>query len=198
MKQSRATLAILLTTFLLTVVFDLTVAISVGMLLAVFSFLKRMNAYTEISHSTGILEVETDSEISSKAIEEETLKLPKSVEVYEITGPFFFGVANKFDEKMRNVGEHHKIRIIRMRKVPFIDSTGLNNLEQLCRNSRKDKIHVILSGVRDNVREKIYKTRIPELIGEENICSNIQLAVKRATELDATLKVKTKTKKIIH
>ncbi len=198
MKQSRATLAILLTTFLLTVVFDLTVAISVGMLLAVFSFLKRMNAYTEISHSTGILEVETDSEISSKAIEEETLKLPKSVEVYEITGPFFFGVANKFDEKMRNVGEHHKIRIIRMRKVPFIDSTGLNNLEQLCRNSRKDKIHVILSGVRDNVREKIYRTRIPELIGEENICSNIQLAVKRATELDATLKVKTKTKKIIH
>ena len=197
MKQSRATLAILLTTFFLTVVFDLTVAISVGLLLAVFAFLKRMNEYTEVSHTTGNLELDADSEKGSKDNEEETLELPDSVEVYEIRGPFFFGVANKFDEKMRHVGEHHKIRIIRMRKVPFIDSTGLNNLELLCRNSRKEKIIVILSGVRNSVREQINKTRIPEIIGKDNICSNIQLAVKKATEIDAELKKENKHKKVL-
>jgi len=197
MKQSRATLAILLTTFFLTVVFDLTVAISVGLLLAVFAFLKRMNEYTEVSHTTGNLELDADSEKGSKDNEEETLELPDSVEVYEIRGPFFFGVANKFDEKMRHVGEHHKIRIIRMRKVPFIDSTGLNNLELLCRNSRKEKIIVILSGVRNSVREQINKTRIPGIIGEDNICSNIQLAVKKAIEIDAELKKENKHKKVL-
>jgi SulP family sulfate permease len=188
MKQSRSTQAILLTTFLLTVIIDLTVAISVGLLLAIFAFLKRMNEYTEISHSTGELKIESDSEVRHEGTEEEKLLLPDSVEVYEIRGPFFFGVANKFDEKMRNIGEHHKIRIIRMRKVPFIDSTGLNNLEALIKNSIKEKIHVILSGVRKSVREQINKTNIPELIGEEYICSDIQLAVEKAVELDAVLK----------
>jgi SulP family sulfate permease len=188
MKQSRSTQAILLTTFLLTVIIDLTVAISVGLLLAIFAFLKRMNEYTEISHSTGELKIESDSEVRHEGTEEEKLLLPDSVEVYEIRGPFFFGVANKFDEKMRNIGEHHKIRIIRMRKVPFIDSTGLNNLEALIKNSIKEKIHVILSGVRESVREQINKTNIPELIGEEYICSDIQLAVEKAVELDAVLK----------
>src|SRR5690554_942749 len=188
MKQSRSTQAILLTTFLLTVIIDLTVAISVGLLLAIFAFLKRMNEYTEISHSTGELKIESDSEVRHEGAEEEKLLLPDSVEVYEIRGPFFFGVANKFDEKMRNIGEHHKIRIIRMRKVPFIDSTGLNNLEALIKNSIKEKIHVILSGVRESVRELINKTNIPELIGEEYICSDIQLAVEKAVELDAVLK----------
>lgn len=188
MKQSRSTQAILLTTFLLTVIIDLTVAISVGLLLAIFAFLKRMNEYTEVSHSTGELKIESDSEVRHEGAEEEKLLLPDSVEVYEIRGPFFFGVANKFDEKMRNIGEHHKIRIIRMRKVPFIDSTGLNNLEALIKNSIKEKIHVILSGVRESVREQINKTNIPELIGEEYICSDIQLAVEKAVELDAVLK----------
>src|SRR5690554_570851 len=197
MKQSRSTQAILLTTFLLTVIIDLTVAISVGLLLAIFAFLKRMNEYTEVSHSTGELKIESDSEVRHEGAEEEKLLLPDSVEVYEIRGPFFFGVANKFDEKMRQVGEHHKIRIIRMRKVPFIDSTGLNNLELLCRNSRKEKIIVILSGVRESVREQINKSRIPEIIGEDNICSNIQLAVKKAIEIDTELKKKNRLKKVL-
>ena len=84
-----------------------------------------------------------------------------------------------------------------MRKVPFIDSTGLNNLELLCRNSRKEKIIVILSGVRESVREQINKTRIPEIIGEDNICSNIQLAVKKAIEIDTELKKKNRLKKVL-
>ncbi len=183
-KQSASTRTILLTTFLLTVIFDLTIAIAVGLILAIFAFLKRINESTEVSHSTGQLDLSDESEIQSTVKEDEYVKLPDSVEVYEISGPFFFGVANKFDEKMRLSRKHHKIRIIRMRKVPFIDSTGLNNLEILCRNSKKEKIQVILSGVNDTVKEKIKRSEIPNLIGEKNICSNIHLAVERAKELE--------------
>ena len=188
-KQSTATRSILLTTFSLTVIFDLTVAIAVGLVLAIFAFLKRVNESTEVSHSTGHLDLSDESEIQSTVKDDEYLQLPDTVEVFEISGPFFFGVANKFDEKMRLSRIHHDIRIIRMRKVPFIDSTGLNNLEILCRNSKKEKIQVILSGVNSEVREKIERSEIPQLIGKENICSNIHLAVKRAKEIEAKIKI---------
>ncbi|MDD2246483.1 MAG: sulfate permease [Proteiniphilum sp.] len=187
-KQSRSTIAILLTTFFLTVIFDLTVAIAVGLMLAIFGFLKRMNESTKISHTTGKINVSKEVESHSGDFKEDILYLPQGVEVYEIEGPFFFGVANKFDEKMREIGDHPNIRIIRMRKVPFIDSTGLNNLENLCKNSRKEKIQVILSGVKDNVRESLYKSYIPMIVGEENICPNIHEAVERAKQLDKKLK----------
>lgn len=193
-KQSKATLAILLTTFFLTVIFDLTVAIAVGLLLAVFAFLKRMNESTKISHTTGSINISEEMESHSQDMKEEVLYLPHGVEVYEIDGPFFFGVANKFDEKMREIGDHPNIRIIRMRKVPFIDSTGLNNLETLCRNSKKEKIHIILSGVKENIRESLYQSNIPQIVGDENICADIHLAVARAREIDAGLQKEHKHK----
>jgi len=120
MKQSKATMAILLTTFSLTVIFDLTIAIEVGLLLALFAFLKRMNESTQVKHTTGKIEITKEMESHSAEMIEEVLYLPHGVEVYEIDGPFFFGVANKFDEKMREIGNHPHVRIIRMRKVPFI------------------------------------------------------------------------------
>ena len=132
-------------------VIALPLAIAVGLLLAVFAFLKRMNESTQISHTTGSIDISKELESHSQDMKEEVLFLPHGVEVYEIDGPFFFGVANKFDEKMREIGDHPNIRIIRIRKVPFIDSTGLNNLETLCRNSKKEKIQVILSGVKENI-----------------------------------------------
>ena len=193
-KQSRSTLAILLTTFFLTVIFDLTIAIAVGLLLAVFAFLKRMNESTQISHTTGSIDISKEMESHSQDMKEEVLLLPQGVEVYEIDGPFFFGVANKFDEMMREIGQHPNIRIIRMRKVPFIDSTGLNNLETLCRHSKKEKIHVILSGVRENIRESLYQSKIPQIVGDENICSDIHKAVARAREIDAELPKELKQK----
>jgi Sulfate permease and related transporters (MFS superfamily) len=194
-KQSKSTLAILLTTFLLTVIFDLTIAIEVGLLLAIFAFLKRMNESTKISRTTGEIDISKEMESHSGDLKEEVLHLPHGVEVYEIDGPFFFGVANKFDEKMREIGDHPNIRIVRMRKVPFIDATGLNNLEILCRNSKKEKIQIILSGVKENVRDSLYKSQIPLLVGEENICSNIHLAVERAKQLDVELKKRVFTKR---
>lgn len=183
-KQSRSTTAILLTTFGLTVIFDLTIAIEVGLLLAIFAFLKRMNENTQITVSQDKLNLSVDSEFQSDEEESEILYLPKGIEVYEIDGPFFFGVANKFDEIMREMGDKPYIRIIRMRKVPFVDSTGINNLQNLCKNSKKEHIQVILSGVNSQVLESIKKSKIPEIIGEDNICANIHLAVQRAKELN--------------
>lgn len=184
-KQSKDTRVILLTTFLLTVIFDLTIAIGFGLLLAVFGFLKRMNETTKVSRTTGSINMTDEMESHSGEIQEELLHLPHGVEVYEIEGPFFFGVANKFDEVMRDLHGHSHIRIIRMRRVPFIDSTGLNNLEALCVKSKKEKIQIILSGVQNSVREKIIRSEIPSIIGEKNICDNIHLAVERAEILDA-------------
>ncbi|HZJ79889.1 MAG TPA: SulP family inorganic anion transporter [Dysgonamonadaceae bacterium] len=180
-KQSKSTLSILLTTFGLTVVFDLTIAIQVGLLLAIFTFLKRMNETTQVSLTTDKLDISKEIESHSGNLEDEILHIPKGIEVYEIDGPFFFGVANKFDEKMRELGDNPNVRIIRMRKVPFIDSTGLNNLEALCRNAKKDKIQIILSGVLDSVYDKLKRSKVPELVGHDNICANIHLAVRRAT-----------------
>jgi len=110
------------------------------------------------------------------------LKIPSGVEVYEIDGPFFFGVANKFDECMKQLSTKPRIRIIRMRKVPFIDSTGLHNLESLCRLSQREHIHIILSGVNDQVRAMIMKSRMDERIGRENICGDIHEALARAAD----------------
>ncbi len=182
-KESMSTLAVLLTTFLLTVIFDLTIAIEVGLLLAVFLFLKRMAESTQVSVTTGKVDMAKEVESHSGSLDNEVLHLPKGVEVYEIDGPFFFGVANKFDDIMREIGEKAHIRIIRMRKVPFIDSTGLYNLENLCENSQKEKIQIILSGVNDAVHASLYKSKIPYIVGEENICSHIHAAVERATQL---------------
>lgn len=179
-KQSKSTMAVLLTTFGLTVVFDLTIAIQVGLLLAVFSFIKRMNETTKVSLTTDSLDISKEIESHSGNLEDEVLYLPKGIEVYEIDGPFFFGVANKFDEKMRELGDDPNVRIIRMRKVPFIDSTGLNNLETLCKSAKKDHIQIILSGVKDSVYDKLKKSNILKLVGDDNICPNIHLAVERA------------------
>lgn len=103
--------------------------------------------------------------------------LPKGVEVYEIDGPFFFGVANKFDGIMKSMGDKPKVRIIRMRKVSFIDSTGLHNLESLFRLSEAEHIHMILSGVNEHVHRVLTKSGFDKKIGAENICSNINEAV---------------------
>lgn len=179
LKDQKSDVAVLLITFFLTVIFDLTIAIEVGMLLAVVLFMKRINDVSHVSVIKDQLDLTDESEYTQ---DEEILKLPEGVEVYEIDGPFFFGIANKFEESMRTIGDKSRVRIIRMRKVPFIDSTGLNNLETLCQKSMRDGIQVILSGVRPDVRVMIRNSEIPQMIGQENICDNINIALARANE----------------
>jgi SulP family sulfate permease len=111
------------------------------------------------------------------------LSIPKGVEVYEIDGPFFFGLASRFEELERTKGGNVKVRIIRMRRVPFIDSTGVNNLRSLCERTRKRGVTVILSGVTEKVNATLQKFGVDEEIGKENIFLHIVPALKRASEL---------------
>lgn len=182
-KQSRETFIVLMTTFLLTVIFDLTIAIAIGLLLSVFIFMKRMNESTTISQNSGKLDVLKGVEYDTDNLKNSLLHIPKGVEVYEIEGPFFFGVANKFDDLTREMGDKPKVRIIRMRKVPFMDSTGINNLEMLCRRAQKERIQIVLSGVNESVSKRLYKSHVPDMIGKENICNDIHHALERADEL---------------
>ena len=180
MKNPKSDVAVLLATFLLTVIFDLTIAIEIGLLLAVILFLRRISETTTIS----VFKDEVDEgDYVENNQDTERLVLPKGVEVYEIEGPFFFGVASKFEETMKQIGDKPKVRIIRMRKVPFIDSTGSHNLENFIRMSAKDKTQILLSGVTENVRSVLVKVGIEDLLGAENICSNINEALTRAEQL---------------
>ena len=115
--------------------------------------------------------------------EEEHLIIPKGVEVYEINGPYFFGIATKFEEVMAQLGDRPQVRVVRMRKVPFIDSTGIHNLENLCRMSQREKITVVLSGVNEKVHNTLEKAGFYDLLGQENICPNIHVALERAKSL---------------
>lgn len=179
MKNPKSDVTVLLITFFLTVIFDLTIAIEVGLLIACVLFMKRVMETTEISVIRDEIDPNKESDLE---MHEEHLTLPKGVEVYEINGPYFFGIATKFEEIMSQLGDRPKIRIIRMRKVPFIDSTGIHNLTNLCVMSQKENIHIILSGVNDKVHKVLERSGFYELLGEDNICSNINEAVAKAWE----------------
>lgn len=177
-NNPKSDVIVLVTTLVLTIVFDLTIAIEVGLILAVLLFMKRIMESTNLSVIRNELDVTSGTDVGGG----ERLDLPAGVEVYEIDGPYFFGVATKFDEQMRQLRDKARVRIIRMRKVPFIDSTGLHNLEILIRSSHREGIEVVLSGVIDSVRDTLDKASIDQLIGSSNICPNINLAVERAKE----------------
>lgn len=174
LKNPKSDVAVLLITFFLTVIFDLTVAIEVGLVIACVLFMKRVMETTEISVIKDEIDPNKESDLE---VHEERLIIPKGVEVYEINGPYFFGIATKFEETMAQLGDRPKIRIIRMRKVPFIDSTGIHNLTNLCLMSQKENIHIILSGVNEKVHNVLEKSGFYELLGKENICSNINEAL---------------------
>ena len=177
MKNPKSDVSVLLATFFLTVIFDLTIAIEIGLLISMLFFMRRVAETTRVSVTTDEIDLSDEGEIHH---DEEVLTLPRGVEVYEIDGPFFFGIANKFDGIMQSIGDKPKVRILRMRKVPFMDSTGLHNLESLLRLSHEEHIHVILSGVNERVRGVLAKAGFDQKIGAENICSNINEAVEKA------------------
>lgn len=181
-RRPKSDVSVLLLTFALTVIFDLTVAIEVGLLLACLLFMRRMTEATRLSVLTKEIDPNEEEGVDFD-LHEEKLAIPEGVEVYEINGPFFFGVANRFEEMTTEMQSHPAIRVIRMRKVPFIDSTGVYNLENLCHMSREEGTQIILSGVRSGVRAVLEKAGFFELIGEANICPNINVALDRAAEL---------------
>ena len=189
LKNPKSDITVLLVTFFLTVIFDLTVAIEVGILIACLLFMRRMSEVTKVSVETEEIDLNVDSDLPYN---NEHLIIPDRVEVYEINGPYFFGIANRFEEVMNDVGKHPAVRIIRMRKVPFIDSTGVHNLTNLCKKCLKKDVHIVLSGVNDKVMEVLTKAGFDELIGKENICSHITIALERAKVLTQELDTKSK------
>ena len=180
MKNPKSDIAVLVITFLLTVIFDLTVAIEVGLLIACLLFMKRMAESTQIKVIADEIDPndETDAETH-----EEHLIIPEGVEVYEINGPYFFGIANKFEELMSAMDNHPKVRVIRMRRVPFIDSTGIHNLQNLCEMSHREGTHIVLSGVTPNVHAVLEHNGFDHLLGKDHICPNINVALDRAASI---------------
>lgn len=180
MKNPKSDVIVLLITFFLTVVFDLTIAIEVGLLIACLLFMKRMAESTQIKVIADEIDPndETDAEVH-----EEHLIIPEGVEVYEINGPYFFGIANKFEELMAAMENHPKVRVIRMRRVPFIDSTGIHNLQNLCEMSHREGTHIVLSGVTPNVYSVLEHNGFCKLLGKDHICPNINVALDRAAAI---------------
>ena len=172
----------LFVTLLLTVIFDLTIAIEVGLVMAVVLFMKRVMESTSISVVQNEMAVHHDGEQ-----QDEMLTIPAHTEVYEIEGPFFFGIANKFEE-LSAMRSKLPIRIIRMRKVTFIDATGIHNLEIFISAALKEGRKVILSGVNADVYAEIEKAGIVDMVGRENVLDHIHKALARAEELSEPIK----------
>ena len=180
-KHHNRDLWVLMITFFLTVIFDLTVAIEIGILLALVLFLMRTSEETHIRTFHNEIDPNEDTDVQSNL---EHLTIPDGVEVYEIDGPYFFGIANRFDEIMHHVSsEKYPVRIIRMRKVPFVDSTAMHNLSILIERSHQEGITIILSGVNDHVHKQLMQGGIEQQMDPYNICANIHFALRRAEDL---------------
>ena len=180
LRNPKSDITVLLVTFFLTIIFDLTVAIEVGIVIACLLFMRRMAETSDVQQVRDI-DVEEESDLQSQ--HDEHLIVPQDIEVYEINGPFFFGAGNKAEELMTRFREKPSVRIIRMRKVPFIDSTGVHNLSNICIASKQQGIDVVLSGVNPKVHAVLDKAKLYDIIGEDHICPHIDIALKKAKEL---------------
>ena len=180
-RNPKSDVTVLLLTFFLTIIFDLTVAIEFGLVCACLLFMRRMAETTEVHAVLNEIDLNEDADMQAGNLEH--LTIPEGVEVYEVNGPYFFGAGTRFEDIMARYGSHPKVRIIRMRKVPFIDSTGMHNLENMCRMSQKEGVTVVLSGVNPKVEAVLKRNNFQQLLGTENICSHIDLALARATEI---------------
>lgn len=171
-KSSGFDIIILLTTFFLTVFFDLTLAVEVGIILSALLFMKRMS---DIGNN---ITEEIDTDVIDKYDE-----IPKGISVYEISGPFFFASAKIYTEAILNLGFHSSLIIIRMRHVPFIDATGCKNFRAAINALKKNGTKVILSGVNDVVLKDLDKNGITTLIGIQNVLTEFNKALVRAKSL---------------
>ena len=183
LRGDKSDVAVLLLTFFLTVIVDLTVAIEVGVVLAIVLFVRRVMQTSTVSMLDGHQVAATEDDELAAMENTDMLDIPEGVEVYEIDGPFFFGLASRIEEMENRKHGDTKVRIIRMRKVPFIDSTGINNLRNLCERTRSRGVTVILSGVTEKVRASLEKFGVHEEIGEENIFPHIIPALEKANRL---------------
>lgn len=183
LKGEKSDVAVLLITFFLTVIVDLTVAIEVGVLLAVVLFVRRMMQTSSIEVLDQAKLAATEDDETACLEDTEYLDIHKGVEVYEINGPYFFGLAATSEEFENRKSKDTCVRIIRMRKVPFIDSTGVKNLRNLCDMARKRGVQVILSGVQPRVMHTLEKFGVDKEVGKEYIFDHIIPALAEANSI---------------
>ena len=183
LRGDKSDVAVLLITFFLTVIVDLTVAIEVGVLLAIVLFVRRVMETSHVNILQDPTLAATEDPEAAAMENTDRLNIPDGVEVYEIDGPFFFGLASRFEELEQTKSKEAKVRIIRMRRVPFIDSTGVNNLRSLCERTRKRGVTVILSGVTEKVQASLEKFGVDKEIGVDNIFPHIVPALEKAAEI---------------
>jgi SulP family sulfate permease len=182
-KNPKSDFVVLLTTFIITVVIDLVIAIEIGLILAVFLFIRRMSEVSNVSVITGQISESEEEEIANEQFYITSNEIPSGVEVYEIKGAFFFGAADKFKEAMKEAGRPPKVRIIRMRHVSAIDATGLSLLNELFESSKRWGIKFILSGINQQPLKAIEKSGLLEKVKKENICLSFDNALERAKEI---------------
>lgn len=183
LKSPRSDVIVLIVTFLLTVVFNLILAIEVGMVLAVLLFIRRMAQVSQVRVLSQDSPVDEESETSDDPMDIKNRTVPPKTEVYEINGPFFFGTANIFANAVRISGDPPLVRILRMRRVPAIDATGIHMLKKFLGDSRREGIKVVLSGVHKQPLFALEKAGVLEELGEENIAENIDVALERAVAI---------------
>lgn len=180
-KSSRGAMAVLLATFLVTVFVDLPSAIELGVVLSAFLFMKRMSDATQI---TIVANQVADDGANGEELTPK-IALPEGVQIYEINGPLFFGAANRFEETDRALYKKPKVRILRFRNVPIIDSTGMHALKTFYENCRKSGIGLVITGLHVQPLNEMVKSSLYDLIGEENVCSSLKESVRRAEALIA-------------
>ncbi len=179
-KSNRLDVLVLLTTFFLTVFFDLIIAIEAGIVLSSFIFMKRMSEHTSIKNAEAVAEGQGEL-----LFEQELPEIPKGVLLYEINGPLFFGASQKFQEVMTDLHQQPGILILRMRNVPFIDATGINRLKEMCSQLKAKGTTVIISGANRDVKHELLNANLYSLVGKQNIHDNITGALQRAREITA-------------
>jgi SulP family sulfate permease len=181
MKGPRSDVAVLLSTFFLTVIIDLTVAIEIGMVLAAFLFMRKMIKFSNVNILTNQIDDHVD-EFDKDAINNFTI--PKEAEVFEITGPLFFGAAYKFKDSIKLIEKRPKVLIIRMRLVPIIDATGIHVLKDVLKDIKKEGTKIILSGVSsEQVMGELKKSRLVFAIGKANITGTFEKALQRCNTI---------------
>jgi SulP family sulfate permease len=180
LRSPRSDVAVLLTTFILTVVVDLTVAVQVGVVLAAMLFIRRMGEVTNIGIVRGELQDVEESPDPNASV---LYDIPTGVEVYEINGPFFFGAAESFKETMSYIEKPPQALILRMRNVPAIDATGLHILSEFRLRCQREGTHFILADVHAQPVTALMRSGVWEEIGEDNITGNLEKALERARQL---------------
>ncbi len=171
----KGDITVLLVTFFLTVVFDLVIAIEIGIVLSSFILMKRMSDAVQIKQNTL-----PNSNTPEILFDEELKEIPKEVNIYEIEGPLFFGASQLFEETINQLNEYPKILIIRTRHLPFVDSTGIQRLKEVIKKFQHQGVKVLISGMNSKVREDLERAGVVNMVGNEFCADNVSIAIEKA------------------